>query len=158
MKSGCMEAERLIEYYQQLCRNYPLLYIEDAFHEDDWLHFSQLTSLLPEKQIVGDDLFATNDERLKMGIEKKAANTLLLKVNQIGTVSEALKTAAMAKNNRFEITASLRSGKTNDTFQADLAVAVGAKQMKLGSPVRGERNGKYNRLMRIEDDLMSAVI
>lgn len=158
MKSGCMEAERLIEYYQQLCRNYPLLYIEDAFHEDDWLHFSQLTSLLPEKQIVGDDLFATNDERLKMGIEKKAANTLLLKVNQIGTVSEALKTAAMAKNNRFEITASLRSGETNDTFQADLAVAVGAKQMKLGSPVRGERNGKYNRLMRIEDDLMSAVI
>ena len=80
------------------------------------------------------------------------------KVNQIGTVSEALKTAAMAKNNRFEITASLRSGETNDTFQADLAVAVGAKQMKLGSPVRGERNGKYNRLMRIEDDLMSAVI
>ena len=98
MKSSCMEAERLIEYYQQLCRNYPLLYIEDAFHEDDWLHFSQLTSLLPEKQIVGDDLFATNDGRLKMGIEKKAANTLLLKVNQIGTVSEALKTAAMAKN------------------------------------------------------------
>ena len=93
-----------------------------------------------------------------MGIEKKAANTLLLKVNQIGTVSETLKTAAMAKNNRFEITASLRSGETNDTFQADLAVAVGAKQMKLGSPVRGERNGKYNRLMRIEDDLMSAVI
>ena len=85
-----MEAERLIEYYQQLCRNYPLLYIEDAFHEDDWLHFFTAdVAFLPEKQIVGDDLFATNDERLKMGIEKKAANTLLLKVNQIGTVSEA---------------------------------------------------------------------
>lgn len=158
MTSGVMEPEKLTAYYQQLCRDYPLIYIEDAFHEDDWADFAGLTAALPDRQIVGDDLFATNVERLQMGIERRAANTLLLKVNQIGTVSEALKTAAMAKNNRFEITASLRSGETNDTFQADLAVAVGAKQMKLGSPVRGERNGKYNRLMRIEDDLAKAMI
>ena len=153
MTSGSMTAEELLDYYVKLSRDYPLIYIEDAFHEDDWLHFTQLTAALPQLQIVGDDLFATNDKRLKMGIERKAANTLLLKVNQIGTVTEALRTAELARNHHFEITASLRSGETNDTFQADLAVAVGAKQMKLGSPVRGERNGKYNRLMYIEDDL-----
>ena len=158
MKSGPMDAAALHDYYCALSRDYPLIYIEDPFQEDDWAGFAKLTASLSHLQIVGDDLFATNDERLRTGIERGAANTLLLKVNQIGTVSEALKTAAAARQNRYEITASLRSGETNDAFQADLAVAVGARQMKLGSPVRGERNAKYNRLMRIEEDLLAHAI
>ncbi len=153
MTSGEMEPEALLAYYQRLAADYPLVYIEDAFHEDDWESFTKLTAALPQLEIVGDDLFATNVERLKKGIEQKAANTLLFKVNQIGTVTEALRTAEYATNHRFEIVASLRSGETNDVFQADLAVAVGAKRMKLGSPVRGERNGKYNRLMAIEEEI-----
>ena len=155
MTSGKMEPEALHEYYVKLAHDYPLIYIEDPFAEDDWTHFAGLTSALSDIQIVGDDLFATNVERLQKGIECGAANTLLLKVNQIGTVTEALKTASMARLNGYEITASLRSGETNDDFQADLAVAASARQMKLGSPVRGERNAKYNRLMHIEADLLS---
>lgn len=155
MTDGSMTPQALSEYYERLCKGYPLIYIEDPFNEDDWEHFAGLTAALPHIQIVGDDLFATNADRLQLGIERKAANTLLMKVNQIGTVTEALKTASLARENRFEITASLRSGETTDDFQADMAVAVGARQMKLGSPVRGERNVKYNRLMRIEDDLLA---
>ena len=154
MTCGVMEPEALLEYYIQLTKDYPLIYIEDAFHEDDWTSFTKLTEALSDMEIVGDDLFATNSERLQKGIQLKAANTLLFKVNQIGTVTEALKTAQTATNNKYEIVASLRSGETNDVFQADLAVAVGAKRMKLGSPVRGERNGKYNRLMAIEEEIL----
>ena len=154
MTSGDMEPEALLEYYQQLAADFPLIYIEDGFQEDDWNNFAALTAALPQLEIVGDDLFATNEDRLLKGIDLRAANTLLFKVNQIGTVTEALKTAQLATNNRFEIVASLRSGETNDVFQADLAVAVGAKRMKLGSPVRGERNGKYNRLMAIEEEIL----
>ncbi len=154
MTGGEMEPGALLEYYVKLSRDYPLVYIEDAFMEDDWDSFARLTAALPGLQIVGDDLFATNAERLKKGIALKAANTLLFKVNQIGTVTEALGTAELARNSGIGITASLRSGETNDDFQADLAVAVGALQMKLGSPVRGERNAKYNRLTAIEEDIL----
>ena len=103
--------------------------------------------------VSGDDLFATNIERLKMGIEHDSANTLLFKINQIGTVSEAFSTAMFAIDNGYSITASGRSGESLDDFSADLAVAIGAQQMKMGSPVRGERNAKFNRLMRIESEL-----
>lgn len=153
MTAGDMSPDALKEYYRKLTRDYPLTYIEDPFAEDQWQDFAELTLSLPHIQIVGDDLFATNVVRLQKGIALGSGNTLLMKVNQAGTVTEAIAAAMLAKQNCFEVTASLRSGETNDDFQADLAVAVGAKQMKLGSPVRGERNAKYNRLMRIESDL-----
>jgi enolase len=154
MKNHLMDASTLTQYYQKLVKDFPLIYIEDPFTEDHWDDFAKLTELLPEVQIVGDDLFATNSVRLAKGISLHAANTLLLKVNQAGTITEAMDAACLAIDHRIAITASLRSGETNDDFQADLAVAVRARQMKLGSPVRGERNAKYNRLMWIENDLL----
>lgn len=113
----------------------------------------RLKAAVPNIMVSGDDLFATNIERLKMGIEHDSANTLLFKINQIGTVSEAFSTAMFAIDNGYSITASGRSGESLDDFSADLAVAIGAQQMKMGSPVRGERNAKFNRLMRIESEL-----
>lgn len=154
LKQQDMDADSLSEYYQKICKDYPLVYIEDPFTEDSWEEFKALTAIRPDIQIVGDDLFATNVTRLAKGIEVQAANTLLLKVNQAGTVTESLAAANYATDHKLSITASLRSGETNDSFQADLAVAVRAVQMKLGSPVRGERNAKYNRLMRIEEQLL----
>ena len=115
--------------------------------------FHLLKSQIPEIQIVGDDLFATNVNRLKEGIEKDSANAILLKINQIGTVSEALETSKIAMEQGYDVIVSLRSGETNDDFIADLAVAIGAKQIKLGSPVRAERNAKYNRLLRIYEEI-----
>jgi enolase len=148
-----MEAEELIDYYICLTKQYPLVFIEDPFDQDDFINFSKLTAALPNKKIVGDDLFVTNPSRIKMGIEQKAANTLLLKVNQIGTVSEAFDAGVLARQNHFSVAVSLRSSDTNDSFIADLAVGLGAEQIKLGSPVRGERNAKYNRLLKIEQEL-----
>lgn len=148
-----LEPEALIDYYEKLSRDYPLRYIEDGFEQDDFVDFHRLKMRLPHIQIVGDDLFATNTERIRMGIEQDSANGLLFKINQIGTVSEAMDAAVYAKEHQYEITASLRSGDTNDEFQADMAVAVGAVRMKLGTPGRGERNAKYNRLLAIEEEL-----
>lgn len=145
--------QELLGYYQKLCKDYPLTYIEDAFQEDQFDDFARLTETLPEVKICGDDLFATNASRLAKGIEKKAANTLLFKLNQIGTVTEAFHTAMMAVDNKFSITASCRSGESLEDFYCDLAVAIGADQMKMGSPVRGERNAKFNRLLHIETEL-----
>lgn len=146
-------ADELCRYYQKLCRDYPLIYIEDPFEEDSFEDFSRLKSAVPGLMVSGDDLFATNIERLKKGIEKDSANTLLFKINQVGTVTEAFSTAMHAVDHGYKITASGRSGESLDDFSADLAVAVGAQQMKMGSPVRGERNAKFNRLMRIESEL-----
>jgi len=154
MKSQKMEKEELIQYYVNLCKTYPLIYIEDGFEQDDFKGFAALKKAVPGVQIVGDDLFVTNIERLKLGIEHDSANTLLFKINQIGTVTEAIQAALYAKEHKYDITASLRSGETNDEFQADLAVGIGAKQMKLGTPGRGERNAKYNRLLAIEQELI----
>jgi len=137
----------------ELIRDYPLSFIEDPFHQDDFAAFSRFTEEVKGVLVVGDDLFATNPVRLQQGIEQGAGNALLLKVNQIGTVSEALEAARIAKNNSYKVIVSLRSNDTNDSFIADFAVAVGASHIKLGSPVRGERNAKYNRLLRIESDL-----
>ena len=155
MTNKKMDADELIDYYQKLCADYPLTFIEDPFEQDQWDDFSKLKKRLPGVQIVGDDLFVTNVERLRMGIEKDCANTLLLKINQVGTVSEAIDAALLAQKNNFDITASLRSGETTDDFVADMAVGMGARQIKLGSPVRGERNTKYNRLLKIECELLN---
>jgi enolase len=147
-----MRAEELVRYYIRLKKDYPLTYIEDGFHEDDHLHFSELTREIPEISIVGDDLYASNPRRIAEGIRVKAGNGVLLKINQIGTVSEALDAAYLATGNNFQTHVSLRSNETNDDFIADFAVAIGAKQAKLGSPFRGEKTAKYNRLLKIEDE------
>ena len=145
-----MRADELIQHYVGIASEYPLVFIEDPFQQDDFFHSAQLTSLLPDKRIVGDDLLASNPGRIKKGIEERAVNALLLKINQIGTVSEACRAADLAMCNQMAVTVSLRSNDTNDSFIADFAVAMGAEQIKLGSPVRGERNAKYNRLLAIE--------
>ena len=148
-----LDVDEYIAYFLELTRAYPLELIEDPFHEDDFDSQAKLTALLPTKRIVGDDLFVTNSARLSQGIRCKAGNTLLLKVNQAGTVSEAFQAGMLAKRNDFGVIVSLRSNDTNDSFIADLAVALGAEGIKLGGPVRGERNAKYNRLLRIERQL-----
>ena len=148
-----MDVDEYIAYLLELTNTYPLELIEDPFHEDDFASQAKLTALLPAKKIVGDDLFVTNVARLSRGIRCKAGNTLLLKVNQAGTVSEAFQAGMLAKRNDFGVIVSLRSNDTNDSFIADLAVALGAERIKLGGPVRGERNAKYNRLLRIERQL-----
>ena len=147
-----IDPEELTERYVRLASEFPLVFIEDPFHEDDFKNTAALTSRLSDKMIVGDDLYASNPIRLSRGIESRSSNAILLKVNQIGTVTEATQAAHMAKNNRMSVTVSLRSSETDDNFIADFAVAVGAEQIKLGSPVRGERIIKYNRLLAIEEE------
>ncbi len=149
-----LNASQMISYYCELCSKYPLTLIEDGLEQDDFNGFARLCEKLPGVQIVGDDLFATNSERLRKGIRHHSANAVLLKINQIGTVTEAVKTARMAVANGLDIIVSLRSGETADDFIADLSVAVGARQIKLGSPVRMERNVKYNRLLEIWQELI----
>lgn len=155
IKGREITTEELTEYYRDLAQQYPLVFIEDPFQEDDFDSSSRLTATLPQIQIVGDDLFVTNPVRIKKGIEKKACNTILLKVNQIGTLSEAGDAALLAMSNNYAVTVSMRSSDTNDSFIADLAVGLGAQQIKIGSPVSGERNAKYNRLLEIEQELGS---
>ena len=141
-----------IDYYSELIRKYPIKSIEDPFAEDDWESWKKLTSNT-KIQIVGDDLFATNVIRLKKGIEEKSANAILVKLNQIGTVSETLEAIHLAQKNDFETIISHRSGDTEDTFIADLAVATNSSQIKTGSLARSERVAKYLSLLRIEDEL-----
>jgi len=141
--------EELIEYYIELVNDYPIVSIEDPLQEDDYEGYAKLTAAL-DIQIIGDDFFATNPERIKRGIEKKAANAVLLKVNQIGTLSEALDAAQLASRNNFGVQVSERSGETEDTWLADLAVAINSGQIKTGV-TRSERTCKYNRLFRIEE-------
>ena len=152
----------LIDYYSSLTNKYPIKSIEDPIFEDDWSSWSSLTKRLGEKvQIVGDDLFVTNHKRLDRGIEEKSANAILIKLNQIGTVSETLKTIYLAQDNNFNTIISHRSGDTEDTFISDLAVATKSNQIKTGSLSRSERVSKYNRLLNIEEILknpgMSAI-
>lgn len=150
-----LKTDRLSEEYVKLCREYPLTYLEDPFEQDEWNAYTLIKSRLPHIQIVGDDLFATNVQRLQQGIDRDCANGLLLKINQIGTVSEAMDASKLAQAHGIDVTVSLRSGETTDDFIADLSVAIGARQIKLGSPVRAERNAKYNRLLAIQHELMS---
>ncbi|WP_309115698.1 phosphopyruvate hydratase, partial [Saccharothrix sp.] len=150
-------AEQMTGYYTELVNSYPLVSIEDPLSEDDWDGWVQMTAELGEKvQLVGDDLFVTNPERLEDGISRRAANALLVKVNQIGTLSETLDAVALATSYGYKSMMSHRSGETEDTTIADLAVATGVGQIKTGAPARGERTAKYNQLLRIEEALGDA--
>ena len=151
-----LKKPKTIGYYTELINKYPIKSIEDPFSEDDWVSWKKLTENT-KIQIVGDDLFATNVKRLKRGIEEKSANAILIKLNQIGTVSETLDAIELAQNNNFKTIISHRSGDTEDTFIADLAVATNSSQIKTGSLARSERVAKYNRLLRIEEQLGNSV-
>jgi enolase len=150
-------AEELIEYYVKLVDAYPIVSIEDPLAEQDWAAWSALTARLGDRiQIVGDDLFVTNPERIARGIAEKAANALLVKVNQIGSLTETFDAVDLAHRAGFRCMMSHRSGETEDTTIADLAVAMGTGQIKTGAPARSERVAKYNQLLRIEDELGDA--
>ena len=147
----------MIELYLELIRDFDVITIEDPLDEEDFEGFARLTAE-SGIQIVGDDLFVTNAERLRRGIAEHAANALLWKVNQIGTLSEAIDAADLAHRNAYKVVVSERSGETEDPIIADLAVALGAGQIKTGAPVRGERTAKYNRLIRIAEELGSTAV
>ncbi|MGH3761962.1 phosphopyruvate hydratase [Actinophytocola sp.] len=150
-------AEQMLGYYAELLDAYPMVSIEDPLAEDDWDGWVRLTDEIGEKvQLVGDDLFVTNPERLEEGIARRAGNALLVKVNQIGTLSETLDAVALATSYGYRSMMSHRSGETEDTTIADLAVATGVGQIKSGAPARGERTAKYNQLLRIEENLGDA--
>lgn len=146
--------EELIDYYEELTEEFPIVSIEDPLDEEDWDGWELLTTRLGiHTQLVGDDLFVTNTERLKKGIKKEAANAILIKVNQIGTLTEAFDAIETAKNAGYKTIISHRSGETADTIIADIAVAFNAGQIKTGAPCRSERVEKYNQLLRIEERL-----
>ena len=148
---------QMVEYYAALCEKYPIVSIEDGLDEDDWKGWTLLTKKLGDKvQLVGDDLFVTNSERLSRGISDGVANSILIKVNQIGTLTETFTTIEMAKRAGYTCVISHRSGETEDTTLADIAVAVNAGQIKTGAPARTDRVAKYNQVLRIEEDLASA--
>ena len=147
-----LERGRLIDLYEELVSKYPIKSIEDPLQEEDFEGFAQITEALPI-QVVGDDLFVTNPERLQRGVEMGACNALLWKVNQIGTLTEALDAARLAHENDYAVMASHRSGETEDPFVAELAVGIQCGQLKSGAPCRGERTAKYNQLLRIEERL-----
>lgn len=150
-------ASEMIAYYADLIANYPLVSIEDPLAEDDWAGWSEITAQLGSKvQLVGDDLYVTNPARLQKGIDQKAGNAILVKVNQIGTLTETMDAVALAQRHGMKAIISHRSGETEDTFIADLAVATNAGQIKTGAPARSERVAKYNQLLRIEEELAEA--
>lgn len=148
------DTQEMINYYKKLIEKFPIISIEDGLSEEDWDGWKALTQRIGERvQLVGDDLFVTNTKRLDLGIKMRAANAILIKVNQIGTLTEAMEAIELAHKNGFRAVISHRSGETEDTFIADLAVAVNAGQIKTGAPCRGERTAKYNQLLRIEEQL-----
>ena len=150
----CRDEEEMIALYEDLAKRFPLVSIEDGLQEDDWEGWQSLTGCLGDgMQLVGDDLFVTNPKRIKCGIKLNAGNAVLIKVNQIGTLTEALDAIEMAQCAGYHTVISHRSGETEDAFIADLAVAVNAGQIKTGAPCRAERTAKYNRLLRIEEEL-----
>ncbi len=153
-KKQPLRANQMVEIFKQWVKKYPIISIEDGLAQDDWKNWADLTSELGKKIIlVGDDLFVTNPERIARGIKEKVANTVLIKPNQIGTLSETMSAIKLARQNNYQIFISHRSGETADTFIADLAVAVNAEFIKTGSMSRSERTEKYNRLMEIEAEL-----
>ncbi|WP_033339498.1 phosphopyruvate hydratase [Catenuloplanes japonicus] len=156
-EGGSKSSEEMINYYAKLVETYPIVSIEDPLNEEDWAGWSAMTAALGDKiQIVGDDLFVTNPTRLGRGVAEKAANALLVKVNQIGSLTETFDAVELAHRNGFKSMMSHRSGETEDTTIADLAVAVGSGQIKTGAPARSERVAKYNQLLRIEEELADA--
>jgi enolase len=153
-KAEFLSAEEMIDLFDRWSRTYPIVSIEDALHEDDWEGWAQATSRLGGRlQLIGDDLFVTNRQRLDTGIQKGVANSVLIKVNQIGTLSETLATMRLAVESGYRPIVSARSGETEDATIADLAVATGAGQIKIGSVARSERLAKYNQLLRLEEFL-----
>ena len=147
-------AEEMVQYYEELTERFPIISIEDGLGEEDYAGWKVLTYRLGDRiQLVGDDLFVTNTQRLKDGIEKGIANSILIKPNQIGTLTETLEAIHMAVKAGYTTVISHRSGDTEDTTIADLAVAINAGQIKTGAPCRAERTSKYNQLLRIEEEL-----
>jgi len=157
---GAFSREGLLKYYSDLIQKYPILALEDPFTEDDWEGWQKLKSNIKNQRskiiIIGDDLLATNHKRIKLAEEKKACNAVIIKMNQIGTITETIEAAKLAKSYGWKIIVSHRSGETCDDFVADLAVGIGADFIKTGAPARGERVAKYNRLLRIEEEIRSA--
>ena len=147
-------SEQMVEFYKEMCAKFPIFSIEDGMAEDDWEGWKMLTEALGDKvQLVGDDLFVTNPKRLAMGIEKGVANSILVKVNQIGSLTETMKAVDLAQRNKYSAVLSHRSGETEDTTIADIAVATNCGQIKTGSMSRTDRMAKYNQLIRIEEEL-----
>jgi len=151
-----LNTDQLVKYWEDLCKKFPVISIEDPFDENDWNGFKELTKKIGKNvQIVGDDLFVTNKNRLLTGIENNSANSILIKLNQIGTLSETIETMELAKNSQFGVIVSHRSGETEDVFISDLSVGLNAGQIKTGSVSRTDRTAKYNQLIRIEEMLGS---
>ncbi len=149
-----LSSDEMVAFYVELCGRYPIISIEDGMAEDDWAGWATITAALGDRlQLVGDDLFVTNVERLQRGIDENVANSILVKVNQIGTLTETLDCVELATRSRYTSMMSHRSGETEDTTIADLAVATGCGQIKSGAPARSDRVAKYNQLLRIEDEL-----
>lgn len=159
-KSGrTMTSDGLVNYFEKLCNNFPIFSIEDPLSEDDFAGFTKITEKIGDKvQIVGDDLFVTNQERLRSGIQSKSGNAILIKPNQIGSISETMEAIRLAKQNNFRTIMSHRSGETEDSTIADLAVALNCGQIKTGAPARSDRVAKYNQLLRIEERLGARAI
>ena len=154
-----LTSDEMIDYWAEWAKNYPIISIEDGLAEDDWKSWAKMTKKMGAKiQLVGDDLFVTNVERLQRGIDTGVGNAILVKVNQIGTLTEAMDAIELAKSHGYRNMISHRSGETEDAFIADLAVAVNAGQIKTGSASRSDRIAKYNRLLRIESDLGSKAV
>jgi enolase len=154
LEGGELKSDELVDYLVDLVDRYPLVSVEDGMAENDWDGWKAITARLDDRvQLVGDDLFVTNEEILRRGINERAANAILIKVNQIGSVSETLHTMSTARGAGFGMMISHRSGETEDSFIAHLAVATNAGQIKTGAPARGERTAKYNQLLRIEESL-----
>jgi enolase len=156
-EGGTRTAEQMTTYYDELLASYPIVSLEDPLAEDDWAGWRHLTAVLGARvQVVGDDLFVTNPERIARGVSEQSANALLVKVNQIGTLTETLEAVDLAHRNGFRCMMSHRSGETEDTTIADLVVATNCGQIKAGAPARTDRTAKYNQLLRIEEELDDA--
>jgi len=154
-----LSSEQMIEFWKKWCSSYPIYSLEDGLDEDDWNGWKMLTQELGNKvQLVGDDLFVTNTQRLRRGIEEQSANSILIKLNQIGTLTETIEAVELAKNNGMTTIISHRSGETEDTTIADLAVALNTGQIKTGSASRSDRVAKYNQLLRIEEELGDSAV
>lgn len=152
--SQVLTGDEMIAFYKKLIAEYPIVTIEDPFDQDDWINWSKIVAEVGDKvQIVGDDLTVTNPIKIKQAVEEKAANCLLLKVNQIGSISESIDAVKLSKQNGWGVMTSHRSGETEDNYIADLAVGLCTGQIKTGAPCRGERTAKYNQLLRIEEQL-----
>lgn len=154
-----LTGDELMDMYAKLIAQYPIVTIEDAFDQDDWANWSTFVSKVGDKvQVVGDDLTVTNPEKIHRAVKEKAANCLLLKVNQIGSISESIAAVKLSKQNGWGVMTSHRSGETEDCYIADLAVGLCTGQIKTGAPCRGERTAKYNQLLRIEEELGSRAV